>query len=665
MYPSPSPQPPPLFSAVRIASLLTSLLVALGSGTNYVFSAYGPQLASRLHLSHTQMNIIGLSGNIGVYGTAPLWGKLVDAKGPRILLVMGFVTLLSGYAGIRQFYEDGLPQGATKLPTFSIVVLSLCGLLTGMGGNGGLVSAMNATAKSWPDKARASTTGLVLSGFGLSAFLFSTIAHVFFPGDTSSFLLILAIGTSLPMVLGFFFIKPVPLPGSDGLEHEHEHGGYEHVANNEVFEEEEEDEYLSVGRQDLMRRESMNNSHTHLLNDHDHTSSYLELSDDEPTSALYHSDDASSINEDVNDPSELGTPLEMEETIPEAISASLDISHSAHRHDTSDYIAPPNYTPTSVALSPTRSTHARHRSRSSISRRHGDSRRHSSAARHGRGINKLPNIWGKKLAVSSDFWVMFSITSLLAGTGLMYINNAGSIAQALYANNNASYDEAVSSQLQALQVSAVSIMNCVGRIAIGLIADFTNHYLHLPRSFCISIVAILFIISQIVVYATSDVESLWKGSSLLGLAYGAMFGLFPTITIEWFGLPHFSENWGFVSLSPMIGGNIFSIAFGKNLDAHSSTASNTTTLISSSTNSTYNLTSTATSSLTSRDGGDLPSAHQCLSGRQCYASSLQMTIVACCLALTLALYAGWKDWKHYKKTRIHSTVRRGSIAVRV
>ena len=52
----------------------------------------------------------------------------------------------------------------------------------------------------------------MLSGFGLSAFLFSTIAHSVFPGNTSDFLLVLAIGTSLPMILGWFFVRPIPLP---------------------------------------------------------------------------------------------------------------------------------------------------------------------------------------------------------------------------------------------------------------------------------------------------------------------------------------------------------------------------------------------------------------------------------------------------------------------
>jgi hypothetical protein len=51
-----------------------------------------------------------------------------------------------------------------------------------------------------------------MAGFGLSAFVFSSISHILFPGNTSDFLLVLTLGTSLPMVLGFFFVRLIPLP---------------------------------------------------------------------------------------------------------------------------------------------------------------------------------------------------------------------------------------------------------------------------------------------------------------------------------------------------------------------------------------------------------------------------------------------------------------------
>ena len=166
----------------------------------------------------------------------------MDTKGPRILLAGAFLFLLIGYSGIRYLYDSGLPPNT---PTLSI--LGFCGLvaftyLTGSGGNAGLISAVNSTAKTFPDQAvrghttlfcfecpcslfinhilsqRASTTGLVISGFGLSAFFFSSISHLLFAGNTSALLLLLALGTSLPMIVGFFFVRPIPLPELEGYE---------------------------------------------------------------------------------------------------------------------------------------------------------------------------------------------------------------------------------------------------------------------------------------------------------------------------------------------------------------------------------------------------------------------------------------------------------------
>ena len=90
---------------------------------------------------------------VGVYGTAPIWGRIVDIKGPRPLLALAFVALLVGYNGIRYFYDAGLPADESDMSTIAFSILVLCGFLTGIGGNGGLVSAMNATAKSFPDRA--------------------------------------------------------------------------------------------------------------------------------------------------------------------------------------------------------------------------------------------------------------------------------------------------------------------------------------------------------------------------------------------------------------------------------------------------------------------------------------------------------------------------------
>jgi hypothetical protein len=118
----------------------------------------------------------------------------------------------------------------------------------------------------------------------------------------------------------------------------------------------------------------------------------------------------------------------------------------------------------------------------------------------------------------------------------MYINNVGAISQALFARGDPDFDTVLSAQWQATQVSLISIANCVGRIVLGSVADFGKHHLGWHRQYWMSVISALFILSQIFVFSVGDVTSLWKASAALGFAYGGMFGLFPTITIESFGL---------------------------------------------------------------------------------------------------------------------------------
>ena len=152
-------------------------------------------------------------------------------------------------------------------------------------------------------------TGLVISGFGLSAFLFSSIAHIIFPGNTSDFLLLLAIGTSLPMVLGFFFVRPIPLP----------HYGYSHVPGGDIIDHDESDDAI--------------------------------FSVETPTTAIYRHDH--SRTNLLDSPPDAGSYVDEEEELDE-----LEVSPVAY--------VPPGET--GVALSPTTTrSHSRHRSRSSVS----------------------------------------------------------------------------------------------------------------------------------------------------------------------------------------------------------------------------------------------------------------------------------------------------------
>lgn len=171
-----------------------------------------------------------------------------------------------GYYGLSSIFDAGLQPGATTVSTFRFYILVVCEFLTGVGADCGIMSSVNTTAKTFPDSAvrpdfssfagaeltpfslqRGLTTGIVASGFGLSAFIFSTAARVAFPGDTSSFLKLLTYGTALPIIICVFLVRPIPLPPADAdLGDERasvlEHGAIHVGADSDVGDEERGEE---------------------------------------------------------------------------------------------------------------------------------------------------------------------------------------------------------------------------------------------------------------------------------------------------------------------------------------------------------------------------------------------------------------------------------------
>ncbi|KAG7095093.1 hypothetical protein E1B28_005880 [Marasmius oreades] len=498
-----------------------------------------------------------------MYLAGPFSGRFVDKHGPRLPLLAASVLLLVGYSGMRSIFSAGLPEGTDSLSNFKLIVLVLCSFMTGVGGNAGLITAINTSAKTFPDRIRGSTTGMVISGFGLSALFFSALSHLVTAGDTASFLLLLALGSSFPMILGFFFARPIPL-----------HATEEDTAFTRRQSEVDYTEVDGVALAPSVLSHHDNDSRTHLLS-HDR-------------------DDENDVEEG-RVSIELNPPRPVSPRLPES---NPSLSHERRR------------------------------------------RRSSSVRATLTSVEAGPNLFGKKLFASSDFWLLVCILSLLSGTGLMYINNVGSMSRALFvheAKNStlSDQDQVDIVKWQAAQVSTISFMNFSGRLFIGFFSDFVKARLGQPRSFLLVLVSFLVLLSQITAMTVDRLEDLWKASTLLGLGYGTVFSLFAALCVEWFGLAHFSENWGYLSLAPLLGGNVFSVAFGRNLDAHEKAAS-----------------PGPTSDTNILDAPRPPKEIQCLDGKTCYVDSIRLTTVACLVAMGLSIWAAWRDRKrHYKEAQ--------------
>lgn len=137
-----------------------------------------------------------------MYSLGPLVGMFVDhpsvGYGPAVLL--GAVFLGAGYFPLHRAYDSA---------SGSIPALCFFSYLTGMGSCLAFFAAVKVSALNWPHH-RGTATAFPLAAFGLSAFFFSFLGSLFFPGDPSSFLEMLAWGTVALTFGGYFFLKAYP-----------------------------------------------------------------------------------------------------------------------------------------------------------------------------------------------------------------------------------------------------------------------------------------------------------------------------------------------------------------------------------------------------------------------------------------------------------------------
>ena len=162
----------------RVYVLLSCTFSGLICGTLYLYSSYIPQIAKRLGYSVTDSCTIALCGTVGTALSSPLSGVLVDKKGYSGALLLGGASIIGAYYGLKVQFDL----------SYSSVLLSGTFLyLIGMGSTLVSFSSLKCCAISFPG-IRGIATSLPLALYGLSAFFYSMVASVFFPGQVSRFL---------------------------------------------------------------------------------------------------------------------------------------------------------------------------------------------------------------------------------------------------------------------------------------------------------------------------------------------------------------------------------------------------------------------------------------------------------------------------------------------
>lgn len=123
-----------------------------------------------------------------------------------------------------------------------------------------------------------------------------------------------------------------------------------------------------------------------------------------------------------------------------------------------------------------------------------------------------------------------------------------------------------------MHVSILSIGSFIGRLSSGIGSDFVVKRLHSSRYWSLVASSLIFTIAQVFGLTIENPTHLYLLSSVTGLGYGALFGVYPALVADAFGAAGLGINWGAMTMSPVISGNIFNIAYGAILDSHSGSA---------------------------------------------------------------------------------------------
>jgi len=175
----------------------------------------------------------------------------------------------------------------------------------------------------------------------------------------------------------------------------------------------------------------------------------------------------------------------------------------------------------------------------------------------------------------SSFWVLAFIVAMTLGSSEMVISNAGSIVLSLPPSVSVLDSPTV---VTAQQVRLLSFSNTVSRLLIGSIADWmspigrqsredTDEPNVRRRKFTsrVMLLAVFSItLSAAFAYGAGGVKSrsqMWPLSVGVGISYGAIFTLVPSIVSVFWGSTNVARNFGLITYSPFLFTPVFSYLY--------------------------------------------------------------------------------------------------------
>ncbi|MDG5799260.1 OFA family MFS transporter [Marinilabiliaceae bacterium ANBcel2] len=158
-------------------------------------------------------------------------------------------------------------------------------------------------------------------------------------------------------------------------------------------------------------------------------------------------------------------------------------------------------------------------------------------------VKESENYTWRELFGFRSFYLLWMTYLLSATAGLMLIAHIASIA-----NVQADW------QAGFILVAVLAIFNATGRVGGGYLSDKVG------RTRGLLIVFLVQALNMFLFRFYVDVPLLMFGTAVAGLAYGALFSLFPAITADFFGMKNLGVNYGMIftgwGIAGIVGGTM-------------------------------------------------------------------------------------------------------------
>lgn len=504
-------------SSFLLRTFIGSNIVALGSGTPYIYSYYAPQLLSRCNISIKHSSNIALSLNVGSSLLGIFVGVLVDIN-PRLATLVGSISTFLAYSILYICYKNAIS---------SILLISLALVLVGYGAISGLYSGIKVCTANFPNY-RGMASACPVSLYGLSGLLFSLICRSIFKRNIQTVFLFLLISCSSMIFIGVFTLDVFDYKNDKDLESKY-------IVT----------ETISDQLEPIM---TPNNHINDALSSEQNMPDFVETSKGDvehyygTESKLRFSPKLTRYSGELTRNSRAGSP----EYVINEISNSVYPLLNGPQESLIGTV-------------------------DQVSDSKNDSNNDNLLVSFKEITMNDQNIWD--CIKSSKFFLYFTIIALLQGIGQTYIYSIGFIVQAqvnsLSDDNNELID---TTSIQAAQVAIVSISSFFGRLSSGFLSDILKKRLNSQRMWTIFIASALMIIGSINIIRVDSkkhtLNNVYTSSIIFGYAFGAIFGSFPSIVADSFGTRNFSKIWGVCTTGCMITIKLYTSILARNLSEY-------------------------------------------------------------------------------------------------